>query len=381
MEIFPGGSRFSDQTMPEPEFAPITAAETKSLLSDLADAKALILAVSGGPDSMALLWLAARWRKARKRGPRLIAVTVEHGLRRESKAEAASVARFARQLGVAHRTLRWTGKKPKAGLPQAARVARYRLLAQAARRAKASHVLTAHTLDDQAETVMIRMMRGSGMTGLAAMQKVSPLPEAEGIFLARPLLDIPKSRLIATLRAEKIAFADDPTNRDAKFTRARLRGLMPRLAQEGLDARRLALLARRLKRADRAIEAAAAAAEGLLAVKSGPAVVIYDRAKYALLPDEIALRLLGRALSAVGDEGPVELAKLEALAEALSSAQMAGSGFRRSLAGALVTLAKGQITVERAPPRRAAAQSGGKSASGKSLTKRRVGRAEKAEKR
>ena len=148
--------------------------------------------------------------------------------------------------------MRWTGTKPKTGLQEAARTARYRLLADAARKAGASHILTAHTRDDQAETVLIRMSRGSGVSGLAAMTRIAPLPgDGEGrIKLVRPLLDIPKSRLVATLRAAKIPFADDPSNRDPRFTRARLRGLMTELAREGLDARRLSLLARRLKRAD-----------------------------------------------------------------------------------------------------------------------------------
>jgi tRNA(Ile)-lysidine synthase len=326
---------------------------------------------------MALMVLAARWRKSRKRGPGLIAVTIDHGLRAESKAEAAGVARLARQLGVAHRTLHWTGKKPKTGLPRAARDARYRLLAQAARKANASHVLTAHTLDDQAETVMIRMMRGSGMTGLAAMQKMSLLPGSDGIFLVRPLLEIPKARLIATLRRRKIVFADDPTNRDAKFTRARLRALMPRLAEEGLDARRLSLLAQRLRRADKAIEAAVERAAAEHRRPAGRGTVAYDAPGLACLPAEVALRLIGRAVAGAGTEGPVELAKLEALVQALSDAQNTGSGFRRSLAGAIVTLAKSQITVETAPARRVAAAKAGV----KSLTKHRSGEAGTTKKR
>jgi tRNA(Ile)-lysidine synthase len=126
------------------------------------------------------------------------------------------------------------------------------------------------------------------------------------------------------------------------------------LAQEGLDARRLALLARRLKRADLAIEAAADRAEENLAVRpSGAGASGFDASGFAQLPAEIALRLLGRAVAKAGDEGPVELAKLEALKAALEAAQNAGiARFRRSLAGALVTLAGGQIIVERAPPRR-----------------------------
>ncbi len=344
----------------------VSAAEAKTLFSDLENVPALLLAVSGGPDSIALMVLAARWRKALKRKPDLIVATVDHGLRAESKREAANVAKLAGKLGLTHRTLRWSGVKPKTGLPQAARLARYGLLAEAARKAGAAHILTAHTLDDQAETVLIRMSRGSGLTGLAAMARESNVPGGGTgeIKLVRPLLDIPKARLIATLRAEKIPFADDPSNRDPRFTRARLRGLMPQLAAEGLDARRLALLARRLKRADGAIETAVDRAHTELTADLG-APGAYDAGGYARLPAEIALRLLGRAIARLGDEGPVELGKLEALKEALDAAQMAGSKrFRRSLAGALVTLAWGKITVERAPPRK---QSGRPT----SLTKRR----------
>jgi len=340
--------------MPTPSAKPIALAEAKSLFSGLEHFPALLLAVSGGPDSVALMVLAARWRQSLKAPPKLVAVTVDHGLRKESKREAASVARLARKLGLAHRTLRWTGRKPATGLQQAARYARYRLLGGAARAAGAAHVLTAHTLDDQAETVLIRMSRGSGMTGLTAMSRFAILPGDGQLRLVRPLLDVPKARLVATLGAAKIPFAEDPSNRDLRFARARLRGLMPALAQEGLDARRLALLARRLKRADLAIEAAVDRVEESLGVRpSGSGSSGFDASGFAQLPAEIALRLLGRAVARAGDEGPVELAKLESLKMALDDAQNAGKArFRRSLAGALVTLAAGRIVVEIAPPRR-----------------------------
>ena len=266
--------------------APVSAAEAKAFFSDFEQFPALVLAVSGGPDSTALMVLAARWRQSLKHKPALTAVTIDHGLRAQAKREAAAAGRLARKLGLAHRTLRWSGTKPRTGLQQAARAARYRLLAEAARRANATHILTAHTLDDQAETVLIRMSRGSGVTGLGAMMRVANLPgDGTGqLKLVRPLLDIPKSRLVATLKAAKIPFADDPSNRDPRFTRARLRRLMPELAREGLDAGRLALLARRLKRADAAIEAAVDWAETELTL----APAIFDAAGYARLPAEIA---------------------------------------------------------------------------------------------
>jgi tRNA(Ile)-lysidine synthase len=167
---------------------------------------------------------------------------------------------------------------------------------------------------------------------------------------------VPKSRLLATLTSAKIPFADDPSNRDPRFTRPRMRELMPGLAAEGLDARRLASFARRMARADQAIEWAADEVQARLS-RASEAGLVFD-ARYAKLPPEIALRLLGRAVAQVGNEGPAELGKLEALHAALAAA-IAQKGrsarFRRTLAGALLTLA-GEITVERAPPRQSGAK-------------------------
>src|ERR1700710_1586314 len=244
--------------------SPISASDAKRLFADWKTAPAIVLAVSGGPDSIAMMWLAARWRRALKRGPQLIAVTIDHGLRPEAAREARDVKRLAKTLDLPHRTLRWSGAKPNTGLPAAAREARYRLLAKAARAAGAIHVLTAHTQDDQAETLLMRMSRGSGIAGLAAMARQS---QRDGVVLARPLLQIPKARLVATLKKAKVGFADDPTNRDANFTRPRLRAIMPALAAEGGDARSLARLASRLARANAAVEVLADGAERYLALR------------------------------------------------------------------------------------------------------------------
>jgi len=327
--------------------------EADALFSELENLRGLILAVSGGPDSTALLVLAARWAKARKRAPKLLAVTVDHGLRAEAAGEAAAVKRLARRLGVSHRTLRWRGNKPESGWQETARRARYRLLAQAAGRAGYSHIVTAHTLDDQAETVLFRLARGSGLTGLAGMAAALPLPieRNSSIFLVRPLLSVAKARLIATLKMAGVAYSEDPTNRDPRFMRPRLRTLMPALAREGLDARGLARLAARMRRAESTVEFAVDAARAALAPgpwrQRGP--VAFDTARFAKLPAEVALRLLGRAVAHAGDEGPVELAKLEVLYDSLRQAQ---SRLRRTLAGALITLGGDRLTVERAPARR-----------------------------
>jgi tRNA(Ile)-lysidine synthase len=365
---------------------PISAAEAATLFDDLHSAPALVIAVSGGPDSTALLALVARWRAARKQGPALLSVTVDHGLRPESALEARAVKRFAGKLGIRHRTLRWTGNKPASALQEEARRVRYQLLAAAARGAGAPCVLTAHTLDDQAETVLLRMARGSGLSGLGAMARRTLLPIAgphaaarsakksasdkkNAIVLVRPLLDLPKARLIATLAAMGISFADDPSNRDPRFTRPRLRELMPALAAEGLDARRLALLARRLRRADATIEAAVDAAAAVVAetplIGHGPFTL--NAEKLSGLPAEVALRVLGRAIALAGDEGPLQLGKLEALYETLHAAIVDKVRQRRTLAGALITHAGGRISIETAPPR-------SKSRARRALTTRQQGR-------
>ena len=356
--------------MPNDDNSPISAQEAKRLFADWRGVPAIVLAVSGGPDSIALMWLAARWRRALARGPRLIAVTVDHGLRPGAAAEAREVKRLARSLDLPHRTLRWTGPKPRTGLPAAARAARYRLLAQAARASDATHILTAHTRDDQAETLLMRMLRGSGIAGLAAMARES---ERDGLVLARPFLDISKSQLIATLRKAKVGFAEDPTNRDTSFTRPRLRTLMPVLAAEGGDTRNLVRLASRLARANAAVEVLVDGAERYLALRDRQALrsgfnaktfdagrldaKTFDAKAFAAMPDEIRLRLLQRVIDRIGHEGPAELGKVEALLSALDRAGVENNagrrpGLKQTLAGALISLIDGRIRIEPAPPRR-----------------------------
>ncbi len=334
----------------------ISASEAKSLFADWKSAPAIVLAVSGGPDSVALMWLAARWCSALRKGPRLIAVTIDHELREEAAREARDVKRLARSLEVDHRTMRWSGVKPKTGIPAAARDARYTLLSSAARSAGASHIFTAHTRDDQAETFIMRLSRGSGIGGLAAMARQSA---REGVILARPLLDIPKAQLVATLRKAGIAFADDPTNRDTRFTRPRLRDLMPALAAEGADARNLARLAWRLARANAAIEKMTDGAERYLAGIDGlDGRSGFDLAAFAALTDEIRVRLLLRAIDRAGHEGPAELGKVESLLEAMDRALAAANRasqkvrFKQTLAGAIVSIDRDRIQIAAAPRRR-----------------------------
>jgi tRNA(Ile)-lysidine synthase len=182
------------------------------------------------------------------------------------------------------------------------------------------------------------------------------------------LLDVSKARLIATLEKAKIAYADDPTNRDMAFTRPRLRALLPALAAEGGDARALARLATRLARANAAVEVLTDGAERYLALKGQGALqaernaMVFDAAAFGALPEEIRLRLLMRAVNRFGHEGPAELGKLESLLTQLdsnfrASSKRTGPGLARArlkqtLAGALVSLKTGQLRIEPAPARR-----------------------------
>jgi tRNA(Ile)-lysidine synthase len=359
--------------------AAVGEVEADALFADLAAEPALVLGISGGPDSTALLYLMARWCTVRRPAPHLLAVSIDHGLRPEARHEAASVKRLSEKLGVEHRTMRWTGAKPSTGIQEAARVARYRLLRTAAHRAKAHCVLTAHTLDDQAETVLFRMARGSGLAGICGMartvaidklangfgQPTDAARDAEGanrsqrVVVVRPLLEVPKGRLIATLQEAGIGYADDPSNVDPRFTRSRLRKLMPALADEGLTPQCLARLARRVRRSEAAHDAIVDWAAKRLGLAADTRRVELNSADLREFPAEIALRLLGRAIGTIGTEGPVEFGKLEALCEALEAAVAGGvPRFRRTLAGAIVSLQKNCIVIDQAPARRSKRRQG-----------------------
>ena len=189
--------------------------------------------------------------------------------------------------------------------------------------------------------------------------RVTPAHDDVPMQIARPLLDVPKSRLLATLAAAKIPFADDPSNRDPRFTRPRLRELMPALAAEGLDARRLAALARRVARADAAIERAVSEAARRLTTKSGTGIAFGPG--YADLPAEISLRLLRPGGRGGGERRPGRTRQARNPARRARPTRWpkeAARRFRRTLAGAMITLSGAKLTVEPAPPRRTGAKTG-----------------------
>ncbi|CAA7616244.1 tRNA lysidine(34) synthetase TilS [Magnetospirillum sp. SS-4] len=269
----------------------------------------LAVAVSGGADSLALALLAAGWAVAR--GGEAVAVTVDHRLRPESGREAAMVGDWLGRRGISHVSLPWTGVKPAAGIQAAAREARYRLLGGFCADRSIRHLLLAHHREDQAETVLLRLGRGSGVDGLSAM--AAERPTAWG-RLVRPLLDVPRDRLRATLAAQGQDWVEDSSNANSAFARVRLRRLAPALAAEGLTAERLAATARRMGRARAALEQVTTEAAARLAGLHPAGFIRCDAAGLARLPDEIGLRLLSRLLRAVGGgDYPSRLERLERL--------------------------------------------------------------------
>jgi tRNA(Ile)-lysidine synthase len=311
------------------------------------------VAVSGGSDSTALMVLLAEWiGETRRSFDHFTVLTVDHRLRPESAAEARAVAGDAAALGFRHATLVWEGDKPKTGLQAAARTARYRLMADYARGHGIGLILTGHTQDDQAETLLMRLGRGSGLDGLSAMAAVAPLQDGEGLLIARPLLDVPKARLVASLGQRGIGWIEDPSNASPAFERARLRAAKPALDGLGLTSGMLALSARRLQQVRRALDRWVADVLDPVAgiIEAHPCGFFnVDRNGLRTLPDEIAARVLGRLIAAAGgaDEA-VPLSNLEAIVREVISAQPSGAW---TLARAKLGATPDRLLIEREPGR------------------------------
>ena len=261
----------------------LAAAITGLLGRPLAVDEPIAVAVSGGPDSLALLILAYA-----AFGDRVRVVTVDHGLRADSAAEAAVVAGYAASLGVAHVTLRWAGPKPTGNLQGAARDARYTLMAHWCAANGVAWLATAHHRDDAAETMLLRLARGSGVGGLGGIRPRRDL--GGGIVLIRPLLAMTKSDLARIVDAAGWAAVDDSSNRADRFDRTHARALLA--ATPWLDPARLAASAAHLVDAEAALVWAADAAWRSRA-EIDAAVITVDAIG---LPHDLARRLLLRAV-------------------------------------------------------------------------------------
>ncbi len=318
----------------------LSAAEAEALLAPVAAAPSIAIAVSGGGDSLALLDTVDRWRKAPGR-PAVTVLTVDHGLVAGSGAVAAGVAAAAAERGLAARVLAWEGAKPTSGIEAAARQARYRLLAAAARDAGATHLLTAHSLEDQAETFLMRLARGSGVFGLGGMRRAIDLG---GLVLFRPFLGVPRARLAATARAAGVPPHDDPMNADTRFQRVRVRRLLPGLAEAGIDAGTIAAAAARLAAAADAIDRAVDALVRDAVTIDRFAVATIALEALAAAPAEVRFRLLVRLLQAIGG---ADYPPRTGQAEALLAALLGPGDARRTLWGVVAERQAGTIRLLR----------------------------------
>ncbi|MCA3256105.1 tRNA lysidine(34) synthetase TilS [Bradyrhizobium sp.] len=249
------------------------------------------LAVSGGADSLALLLLAHRDLGARTR-----ALTVDHGLRPESAAEAAQVAAVCAALRVPHVTLVWEGPKPDANRQAAARAARYRLMGDWCAANGVGVLITAHHADDQAETLLMRLARGSGGPGLAGIREVNKVNSEVTLF--RPLLGVSRKSLKMLVESAGLTPIDDPSNADPAYDRTHARALLA--ATPSLDPVRLAASAAHLQAGESALDWAVDLAWRSRTRRDGAALV----ADVADLPAEIVRRLVVRALGEFGAADP-----------------------------------------------------------------------------
>jgi tRNA(Ile)-lysidine synthase len=278
----------------------------------------LAIAVSGGPDSVALLHLAVAAFPGQ-----VTALTVDHGLRPASSDEAATVGRHCAAAGIAHHILHWTGQKPAANLQAAARAARYRLMADWCAAHAVPLLATAHHADDQAETLLLRLARGSGSGGLAGIRAWRPL--GQGVTLVRPLLGVRRTELAAIAGVSGWPLVDDPANRDPRHDRTRARALLA--ATPWLDPARLAAAAAHLMEAEAAL---AWTADRAWAGRAGleTAGIALDAAG---LPGELARRLVVRAISHLNPAAAPRGPDVDRLMSRLES------GGRATLAGIIAT--------------------------------------------
>ncbi len=283
------------------ENVPLTGGEFEALTAPFGpfeSAPHIAVAVSGGGDSLALLVLADEWVRAL--GGRVTAVSVDHGLRAGSADELRKLGVWLEELAIEHRILTWAGAKPAAGIQAAARDARYALMSESCRQEGILHLFLAHTLEDQAETFLMRLARGSGVDGLAAMPGVT---ERFGLRLLRPLLTTPKARLRALLVSRGQDWIEDPSNRDEAYERVRIRRLMPGLASGGLGPEDISRTAARMAGARLALEGAACELIARAAFFHPAGFARLDRNAIATAPGEVALHVLGRVLMMLGGGG------------------------------------------------------------------------------
>jgi tRNA(Ile)-lysidine synthase len=297
------------------------------------------VAVSGGSDSMALLRLVADWRGKQSAPREVVALTVDHGLRVESKSEALQVTRWCAPLGVPHHVLNWQGEKPETGVQAKARVARYDLMTDWCRENDFPALMTAHTADDQAETVTMRQERTDSDRSLAG---IWPENEWRGVKLIRPLLDERRESLRSYLRGLRQEWLDDPSNENEVFERVRVRKAMDERDVGGLAAVALDAQARVLVQ-----DGLVKAWLGLHLQVDEFAVVRLPRGSFLRENPDVQTDILSWVIAAAGGGDRPERSAVAAVRDWI----IQGHESRRSVGGAIVSARRMAIEVMREPGR------------------------------
>lgn len=312
---------------------------------ELSDAETLGVAISGGPDSMALGYLLNLY--AQKNGKKVLAVTFDHGLRDGSDAEAQHVQDVIDGWSnTQHEILKWGGDKPDTRIMEEARKARYDAFVQYFKGQGVSYLFLGHHQDDQAETFLIRLSKGSGLDGLTGMRASQPYGD---LTLLRPLLDVSKEDLIQVCEENGVKSVDDPSNENENFLRPRLRASRAVLEEEGLTAKRLSNTARRLQSARDALDQITDKVFEESMVERGESALSFDFAFIQNWPYEIGLRVLLKAMNHVTHHnnagyGP-RLEKVESLYGAILSENAI---LKRTLGGCIIAYdaAENRLTIE-----------------------------------
>ena len=302
--------------------------------------KTVALAISGGPDSMALALLMKDWGQTNN--VRLKAFIVDHSLRATSASEAERTRVQLESLAIPAKVLVWEHAPIASRIHILARKARYELLTSACRAEGINSLFLAHQKEDQAETILMRIAKGSGIDGLSGIAAES---EQNGIKFLRPFLSFSKERLIATCQAAKITFVSDPSNQSEKFARGRLRRVMPLLADEGLTVERLCDLGARAKDAKEALDYMTGELLRTASDRNLAGVIRIERKALISAPRAIALRALATCLQSIHHEdyGPEQLSLMRLLEELFLPTAMTP----RTLHGSLLSLTEKHVIIMR----------------------------------
>ena len=308
-----------------------------NIFARLVGAQKIALAVSGGSDSLAMMHMVQEWARGLAQAPKIFVISVDHGLRTQAAAECAQVAAWSKRLDLPHVTLHWHGDKPKTGVQAKARKARYDLMSAWCLENHIPILLTAHTIDDQAETVVMRQQRTTSVKSLAG---IWPERDWNGVRILRPLLSLRRQELRDYLFECGAEWIDDPSNSDQRYERVRIR---EQLAGD--------------------VTAAGIAAEAMLATSFNQAgalewvqrEVVLDETslikipldRFGLAAAEVKDEILGLVLRILGLALLPDVKKRQALLGWLTS----GESFRRTLGGAVFAKRANEVLVGREPGR------------------------------